>query len=90
MNKAVYKYVLDYKTDYPVVNLPYGSKILYAREQYEHICVWALVDTHQTLSYSQRFRVAGTGHPIDEENLEYIWSAHLDSGAFIVHVFLLQ
>lgn len=88
--KSVYKYILDTRTDNPIINLPIGTEILYAREQYDNVCVWALVDKNEGLTYPVMFRVAGTGHPIDDDISKYIGSAHLDGGSLIIHVFLLH
>lgn len=85
--KKVYKYTIPTERDSLTIDMPYGAKVLYAREQYSQICIWALVDPKEQLTYPYGIRIAGTGHPIDEENLEYLGSAHLDEGSLIIHVF---
>lgn len=85
--KKVYKYKVDLDHDYTTINLPYGAEVLYAREQFDDIYVWALVDQEEDLRYPYGIRIAGTGHPIDDEGLQYLGSAHLDGGSLIIHVF---
>lgn len=86
--RTVYKYIIPSNEDNYYLNLPIGSEILYAREQGNDICVWALVNTKKSLRTNRVIRLAGTGHPLDDTtNYIYLGSAHLHGGSLIIHVF---
>lgn len=86
--RKVFKYIIPTNTDYPVINLPVISEVLYVREQYNQICLWAIVDTnHLQPTTPYKLRIAGTGHDIEDSGLLYLGSAHLGGGSLIIHVF---
>jgi len=67
--------------------MPVDAKILCTATQGQQVCLWALVDSDQKKMETRRIRIYGTGHPIDEPNLEYIGTYQLMDGRFIGHVF---
>lgn len=86
--KTVHKFVLQMR-DYVTITMPKDAKILKISKQYGDICLWALVDTENEL-INYEFRIAGTGHMISDNNLEFIETIDIDSGRLIFHVFLIK
>jgi len=84
--KTIWKYTLE--PDCLSIAMPVGSKILYAREQRDQICIWALVDP-EAKTETKQFEVYATGHDVPDRYGEYIGSAHIMGGTFIFHVFEL-
>jgi hypothetical protein len=84
--KFIWKYGVP---DNGVINMPVGAEILQVREQFENVCLWALVEPGAPLE-QRRFIMFGTGHPIPTGALVYRGSAHLKGGALVLHVFELQ
>ena len=82
--QAVWKCILDVG-ERQTISLPRGARLLYAREQGENVCVWALVDLKEVAT-SRTLLVYGTGHPIERAG-PYLGSAHLDGGRLVFHVF---
>lgn len=64
--KAVYKYILD-PDNIVTANLPRDSVPLHFAIQKGQLCLWALVDQAASGFEAHRFRMAGTGHPIDDD-----------------------
>lgn len=86
--KTVYKYIIPENKDLHYLKLPFGSTILYVREQHEEICLWAIVDTEEKFIENRVIRIAGTGHSLDDTDIyTYLGSAHLSGGNFIIHAF---
>lgn len=84
--KTIYKYKLD-PSGKPVM-MPASAEILSAREQGNDICVWAKVDTTDTVQVPRTFHVFGTGHEMPEDqNLRFVGTAILNGGALVFHVF---
>jgi len=88
----IWKEILQ-DTPEQIIYIPQHAKILYAREQNEKICIWYM-RKEGTLQISPRkIYIHYTGVPFistdfsDVAHLRYLGSAHLDSGAYIVHVF---
>lgn len=80
--RAVYKYQLDRD----VVQLPEGAEVLHVGVQENSLCAWALVDPMKR-AIEPRFRVAGTGHPLDVSELGKFHGTHmLNDGALVFHV----
>jgi hypothetical protein len=84
---TVYKYPLRFN-EYTTVEMPANAKVLAFRVQRSLPFIWALVDTTQPKTEQRRFRMCGTGHPIDEpsEVLDYVGTAEM-SGELIFHLF---
>ena len=87
MSKTIYKYPLPMTED-PTIEMPRGSRVLTVQVQGSTPCIWAIVDPNQPLEI-RRFRVFGTGHPIDENinSITYIGTFQLLGGGFIGHLF---
>lgn len=84
----VYKYgvVLN---NYFELELPKDAKILTVQMQHEKPYIWALVNPAEE-SEKRFFRVAKTGHPIDESNLQYIGSFQMNGGMLVFHLFEIK
>jgi hypothetical protein len=86
VSTTIYKYPL-HVADEPVVRMPKGARILSAQAQHGALCVWAVVDTDQRYE-DRRFRVYGTGHPVDTPpSWAFIGTVQLTGGALVFHVF---
>ena len=83
--KKVYKYVLPMYDDV-AIELPQGAKILKVDTQESVPCIWALVDPDAPLEM-RKFRVVGTGHPIEEKGLEFIGTFQMYGGELVFHLF---
>ena len=68
------------------LELPDGSQILRADMQGGAPVIWALVDPSPIVRMTtRRFRLAGTGHVIEQEHLSHI-STFFDGG-LVMHLF---
>ena len=88
MIKKVFKYSLRFD-DKITVNLPEGAEVLTAQTQYDHPCLWVLVDP-AAKKEKRVFRLAGTGHPIAFDmgsNYKFIDSFHFKGGTVVFHLF---
>lgn len=84
--KAVYKYVLDPRSE--EVEMPIGAELLSAGFQGDHLCIWAKVDTENVVM-PRKFKVLGTGHEIPvelEEYLTFLFTCHMNGG-LVFHLF---
>ncbi len=87
--KAIWKYDLVAE-DYNAVLLPKGAKPLSVQVQgsnSDHVRMWCLIDPDEKETEERIFRIAGTGHPIKDENLVFIDTFQLYDGTFVGHVF---
>lgn len=84
--KAVYKYEIPIEDEFTLV-LPKGARLLCIQAQRDTPCLWALVDT-LVVREARHFRLAGTGHPIENpESLSFIDTFQMHGGASVFHVF---
>ncbi|KKK61113.1 hypothetical protein LCGC14_3017550, partial [marine sediment metagenome] len=85
--RKIWKFTLPV-TDHPIVLMPKGAKVLSAGVQHGDVQVWALVDP-EAPKESRRFRVAGTGHPLEDEvvSLRFIDTVQMLGGSLIWHIF---
>jgi hypothetical protein len=83
--KRVFKYSLAFE-DINILEMPVGAEILCAQTQRDTPCIWALVDPFAPRT-KRRFRVAGTGHPIEDAIKAYIGTVQIDGGSLVFHVF---
>lgn len=86
--KKVFKYPVEIDGKFSLL-LPMEAKILAVQIQHDKPCLWALVDPNAPVE-TRSFRLAGTGHPIDEESLEYIGTFQMASGSLIWHLFEIR
>jgi len=87
MNKTIYKYPLKL-TDLQDTMLPVDASILTVQIQHDKPCLWALVDPEANYMEPVTIRIAGTGHPIvDNDNLHYISTFQMQGGLLVFHVF---
>lgn len=89
--KKVFKYPLIVD-DMQTVELPKGSKVLHINKQGgdERLYLWALVDPEESETEGVRIRCAGTGHPIEEDGLEYVSTVFMLDGALVFHFFVVN
>ena len=94
--KKIYKYPLA-ATGFQTVSMPIASQVLSVHEQKDHIVVYALVDIpdngEDTALSTKHFKVIGTGHSIDTEeiiNYEYVGTVKLLGGTLMYHVFVRE
>ena len=84
--QIVYKYPFDIQ-DYFTINMPAGSIVIDVQVQKGVPCVWALVDPEKP-EKPRHFRLAGTGHPIDDTILSYgIIGSFQYQTDFVFHLF---
>ena len=87
--KTMYKYQLNV-TDFQTIQMPKGAKILTVQVQSAYgPCLWALVDPTQELE-NVKIRIAGTGHPIEEDIVKHIGTFQLQGGALVFHAFVIN
>lgn len=85
--KRVYKYPLDIQ-DEVVVIMPKGARVLSIQVQNGRPCLWAAVDPREMTLEERRFRIAGTGHPIQDDVVDgFIGTIQLYDGKLVFHVF---
>ncbi len=83
---TIYKYQMN-ADDVIVVEIPKDAKILTVQMQGETPCIWAAVNP-DARKVERRFRMYGTGHPIDENlTLEYIDTFQMHGGMLVFHLF---
>lgn len=83
--KSVWKYDVSI-TDYFVVVMPVDSEILHFGLQDGLPMLWVLVDPSKDLM-RRKFRLAGTGHDIIEDELTYIGTVKMINDTTIFHLF---
>lgn len=84
---AVWKFPVWDGGDYSDVDMPVGAQILTVQfQEGSGACIWALVDPQRSIE-RRRFRIAGTGHPINDPLLHYLGTFQMMGGALIFHVF---
>ncbi len=82
---TIYKYQLDINDIVEIV-MPHHARILDIQIQYGCPCIWAIVDTEQP-KVTRRFRVFGTGHPMDKDYTNFIGTIQSQDGTLVFHVF---
>jgi hypothetical protein len=90
--KKIYRYPLEV-VDLQSIPLPKGADILRAdyQEWRDEASVWAIVDPEETEVVPVKFRMAGTGHELPEdENRIYIGSFHINHLQLMFHVFFID
>lgn len=86
---AVYKYPVPVNDTF-IIDMPEDGKLLTVDMQHGQPQLWALVDSSRK-KVPRHFRLAGTGHPIDDrEPLEYVNTFQVDGGSLIFHLFEIK
>lgn len=86
--QTVWKFELEIE-DYQSIEMPKGAKLLTVEVQFGIPVLYALVNPDAE-KVERAIRIAGTGHSIVENNIEYIGSFQMHGGAFVAHVFEIQ
>lgn len=82
----VYKYPVK-MTNYFEVEMPKDAEILKVDVQHGQPFMWALVDPENEEMERIRFRRAGTGNDIKEDDIIYRGTFFVDGGKFVYHLF---
>lgn len=85
--KTVFKYATC-PNDRIYISLPTGAQPLRFDFQDGSLCLWALVDPNAGGFQSFVFRMAGTGHNIEEEVSDYINTVY--ANGLVFHFFRLK
>ena len=85
MRKTIWKYDVPIE-DYFEINMPKDAQILTIQTQNGEPKLWALVNPDNATE-KRIFRHSGTGHPITDNNMDYIGTYQLHGGELIFHVF---
>jgi hypothetical protein len=84
--RKVFKYVLPDDDEF-TLPFPAGAKLLHLDCQDNEVVLWALVDPDAPTE-TRRFRLAGTGHPIETAcPLTHIGTVLLMGGKLVFHLF---
>ncbi len=87
--KRVYKYFLEVNDEVSVY-MPKGARVLSVQVQDGRPCIWAAVDPSERVE-KRRFRIAGTGHPIEDDVVEgFIGTIQMYDGRLVFHVFEIK
>ena len=70
------------------IEMPKNAAILCVQVQNGTPCIWVLVDPRQAEKETKQFRLAGTGHRMENhEIVKYIGSYQLSGGQLVFHLF---
>lgn len=89
--KQVWKYEIPMEDKFQL-DIPFGSQFLSVAMQGEECCLWVLVNP-KLHKVSYEFRLAGTGHPIEEISVcanRHIGTVLMRNDALVFHLFLLR
>ena len=82
---TVWKFPLEI-ADWQKIVMPAGAEILFVGVQREQLCLWAKVNPEAPKG-ERLFRIVGTGHEFNENNLMYLGSVFLNNGRLVFHIF---
>jgi len=82
---TIWKFPLQ-TTDFQVISLPIGHRILCVQVQGGTPCLWAQVDPERD-SAQVGIRIYGTGHQVHRIDQSYIGTYQLNDGRLVFHVF---
>lgn len=68
------------------VRVPKGAFVLFAREQHNVACIWALVDPQAEMA-NRLFLAAETGGMAIPDGSRYLGTCMLDGGYYVLHIF---
>lgn len=83
--KRVFKYPIPVVDGF-TIDMPKGAIVLCVQTQREKPCIWALVDPIAPKE-TRHFRLAGTGHAINEAIARYVGTFQIGEGALVFHLF---
>ena len=83
--RTVWKFPFQ-AADHQDIEMPQGAKILHIDVQGDTPCLWALVDPSRPRE-KRHFRLAGTGHPIEEDTGIHVGSFMMMGGVLVFHLF---
>lgn len=88
--KRVYKYPLDIQDEVTVM-MPKGARVLSVQVQNGRPCLWAVVDPNEMTLEERFFRIAGTGHSIQDDVVDgFIGTIQMYDGRLVFHVFEMK
>lgn len=83
---VVWKYPVELVEEFSL-EMPSQAELLCVQTQHGLPFLWAEVNP-ETEKKTRRFRVFGTGHPIDtDEWVEYVGTFQLDEGHLVFHLY---
>lgn len=82
---TIHKFPIGIEDGVQGVNCRDGAKFLAAAMQGGDLCLWFEHDTDRPVK-TRKFRVFGTGHPIQEFNTR-VWRATVVAAPFVWHVY---
>jgi hypothetical protein len=78
--RTIWKFPLE-TTDEFYLMMPAGAEILHVATQRDAPCIWAVVETENP-PVKRFFTLIGTGYPVPEPPLPYIWNISNPERAF--------
>lgn len=88
--KRVYKYPLDIQDEVTVM-MTKGARVLSVQVQNGRPCLWAAVDPNEMTLEERFFRIAGTGHTIQDDVVDgFIGTIQMYDGRLVFHVFEMK
>lgn len=91
MQRVIHKLSVPLEGDTLTATLPRGAEVIAIGDQYNtggQLDLWFIRDPEVTETETQCFRVLGTGHPFDSEEIgEHVTTVLTAGGALIWHVF---
>ena len=85
--KRILKYKVPFEDEF-VLRMPEGAEILSVQAQYGALYLWALVDEADHAITFRRFRLLGTGQPVDDiRATDHVGTVMMGEGAFVWHLF---
>jgi hypothetical protein len=83
--QRVLKFKLELE-DYSTIQMPARAEVINVDFQYGTLCLWALCEDGDKL-VDVTYRIAGTGHPIDEHRNSLLFKGTVRLEALVFHVF---
>jgi hypothetical protein len=90
--RSVWKFPIPLE-DHPTIPMPVGAVPLHVGVQRGEPFLWALVDPQERARRHYQFRLAGTGHGIEDHHFSYDHLTHvgtfqMEGGALVFHLFM--
>jgi hypothetical protein len=82
---TIWTYPFDVTDEFEQL-MPAGAKVLSVQVQNGQPCMWALVDAAER-DEVRKFRVVGTGHPIENSHaLQFVGTFQIHGGMLVFHL----